>query len=209
MSDAPDRIFVSIGVSQPDGGLDVLPGAINAARRMANWAQGQNYRIVLVHDKVQQKFDDGFDYDGVEEVTTELLRTEIVKAIDEITSERELKRLVVFFAGHGAALAIGDQYWILSNWDRSPTEAIKVSGLQRMLEYYGPLRRPYMTAPHTPPATRLLRIEEVINRVALSRASIYAAIKAGTFPAQKKISARAVRWQESEINAWIDAFAQA
>lgn len=138
MSDAPDRIFVSIGVSQPDGGLDVLPGAINAARRMANWAQGQNYRIVLVHDKVQQKIDDGFDYDGVDEVTTELLRTEIVKAIDEITSERELKRLVVFFAGHGAALAIGDQYWILSNWDRSPTEAIKVSGLQRMLEYYGP-----------------------------------------------------------------------
>ena len=50
-------------------------------------------------------------------------------------------------------------------------------------------------------------VEPVINRVALSRASIYAAIKAGTFPAQKKISARAVRWQESEINAWIDAFA--
>lgn len=64
-----------------------------------------------------------------------------------------------------------------------------------------------MTAPNTPPAPRFLRIDEVSTRVSLSRTSIYAAIKAGTFPAQKKISARAVRWQESEINAWIDAFA--
>ena len=55
---------------------------------------------------------------------------------------------------------------------------------------------------------RLLRIEEVASRVALSRASIYAAIKAGTFPAQKKITARCVRWQESEISDWIDSLAQ-
>ena len=30
-----DRIFVSVAVSKPRGGLDALPGAVVAARRMA------------------------------------------------------------------------------------------------------------------------------------------------------------------------------
>jgi hypothetical protein len=128
MPNASDRIFVSIAVSRPDGGLDELPGAITAAERMAAWAQGQGYATLLLHD------------DAYSEITIDLLRDKITAAINEVTDRTELKRLVIFFAGHGAALAIGDQYWILTNWHRDSSEAIKVSSLQRMLEYYGPIQ---------------------------------------------------------------------
>ncbi|MDZ5434841.1 hypothetical protein T3H00_19510 [Pseudomonas fluorescens] len=50
MADASDRIFVSIAVSKPEGGLDPLPGAIRAAKRMAAWADAQNYKTLLLHD---------------------------------------------------------------------------------------------------------------------------------------------------------------
>ncbi|MFD0725245.1 caspase family protein [Lysobacter brunescens] len=126
MADASDRIFVSIGVSKPGGGLDPLPGAIKAAERMAGWATAQGYDTVLIHDQAHA------------EVTVDLLRDAIASAIERVTDTTELKRLVVFFAGHGAAMAVGDQYWILTHWKKRPTEAIKVSSLQRMLEYYGP-----------------------------------------------------------------------
>lgn len=126
MPEATNRVFISIGVAKPRGGLDELPGAIGAAERMAGWAAAQGYETVLIHDREHL------------EVTVDLLRKEIAAAIKQITDEAELKRLVVFFAGHGAALAVGDQYWILTNWKTRPTEAIKVSSLQRMLEYYGP-----------------------------------------------------------------------
>lgn len=126
MAEAAERIFISIAVSSPGGGLDELPGAIKAAERMAAWAKVQGYATVLVHDREHK------------EITVDLLREKIAAAIKEVTDETELKRLVVFFAGHGAALAVGDQYWILTHWKKRPTEAIKVSSLQRMLEYYGP-----------------------------------------------------------------------
>lgn len=126
MSIVSDRIFVSIGVSRPLGGLDELPGAITASERMAAWATAHGYATVLIHDAV------------LPEITIDLLRDRIATAIQEVTDQTELKRLVIFFAGHGAALAVGDQYWILTNWHKRPTEAIKVSSLQRMLEYYGP-----------------------------------------------------------------------
>lgn len=127
MPETADRLFVSIAVSKPGGDLDELPGAIKAAERMAAWAAAQGYATVLVHDRKYP------------EVTIDLLRSEIVAALKKIDeNDAGLKRLVVFFAGHGAALAVGDQYWILTNWKKRPTEAIKVSSLQRMLEYYGP-----------------------------------------------------------------------
>jgi len=126
MPERPDRIFISIGVSKPGGGLDELPGAITASERMAAWAEAQGYLTLLLHDG------------AVPEITTDVLRDRIAAAITEVTDRTELKRLVIFFAGHGAALAIGDQYWILTNWQTRTTEAIKVSSLQRMLEYYGP-----------------------------------------------------------------------
>lgn len=126
MPEGSDRIFISIGVSKPRGGLEELPGAITASERIAAWAKAQGYVTLLLHDA------------ALPEITIDLLRERIAAAIEDVTSRTELKRLVIFFAGHGAALALGDQYWILTNWKKRPTEAIKVSSFQRMLEYYGP-----------------------------------------------------------------------
>lgn len=117
---------MSIAVSKPDGGLSALPGAIKASERMAAWAEANGYISLLINDEL------------FPEVTTELLRAEISKTIEEVTNRAVLRRLIIFFAGHGAALGIDDQNWMLSNWDKRPNEAVKISSLQRMLEYYGP-----------------------------------------------------------------------
>jgi prophage regulatory protein len=50
---------------------------------------------------------------------------------------------------------------------------------------------------------RLLRLPEVESRVSLRKSSIYAGVKAGTFPAPVNLSPRAVAWPESAIQSWI------
>lgn len=129
-NEIPDKLFVSIAVSRPEN-LVELPGAITAAERMAEWASANGYATLLVHDKKHPV------------VSVELLRSEIMRAIESITKDckfQRFQRLVFFFAGHGAALAVGDQYWLLSYWQQRSSEAIKVSSLQRILEYYGPVQ---------------------------------------------------------------------
>ena len=51
--------------------------------------------------------------------------------------------------------------------------------------------------------TRLLTRREVEERVALGRSAIYELMRDGKFPEPIKVGRRAVRWYESEINAWI------
>ncbi|MET0106309.1 MAG: AlpA family phage regulatory protein [Sedimenticola sp.] len=53
-------------------------------------------------------------------------------------------------------------------------------------------------------STHLLRIDQVIEQTARSRASIYADIKKGTFPPPVKIGPRSSRWREDEVQTWID-----
>ena len=52
---------------------------------------------------------------------------------------------------------------------------------------------------------KIIRLPKVEERTGKSRSRIYADIEAGTFPKPIKLSARAVRWIESEIDAWIDS----
>lgn len=52
---------------------------------------------------------------------------------------------------------------------------------------------------------KLIRLKEVQEMVGLSSSSIYNRMSAGTFPKQKSIGDRAVAWQESDIDAWMDA----
>lgn len=52
---------------------------------------------------------------------------------------------------------------------------------------------------------RLLRLSEVAARTALGRTTIYRKMREGSFPEPLKIGARAVRWPESEIEAWLAA----
>ena len=46
---------------------------------------------------------------------------------------------------------------------------------------------------------------EVERRTGLSRSTLYRKMRDGTFPVPLKVSARAVRWRESEIRAYVDS----
>lgn len=50
-----------------------------------------------------------------------------------------------------------------------------------------------------------LRLPVVSARVGLKKSAIYAGVSDGTFPASVKIGRRAVAWQSSAIDAWMQA----
>jgi prophage regulatory protein len=54
---------------------------------------------------------------------------------------------------------------------------------------------------------QILRRPEVSRRTGLGRSALYAAIQAGRFPKQVKLSPRAVGWLEEEVTQWIEACA--
>lgn len=51
---------------------------------------------------------------------------------------------------------------------------------------------------------RLLSMEQVLDKVPVSRQQIYAWIGKGQFPKQKRISTNRVAWLESDIDDWIE-----
>jgi prophage regulatory protein len=51
---------------------------------------------------------------------------------------------------------------------------------------------------------KYLRIQQVMSRTGLSRATIYNMIKSGNFPPQTSLGARAIAWLESEIEKWME-----
>lgn len=53
------------------------------------------------------------------------------------------------------------------------------------------------------PRDRLLTRPQVEERVGLTVTTIYRKMRDGSFPEPVRISKRAVRWHESEIEAWI------
>jgi prophage regulatory protein len=55
----------------------------------------------------------------------------------------------------------------------------------------------------TPPV--ILRRKQVEARTCLPRSSLYAAIKAGTFPAPISLGEKSVGWLSHEIDAWISS----
>jgi prophage regulatory protein len=53
------------------------------------------------------------------------------------------------------------------------------------------------------PADRILRLNAVLDRTGLSRATLYRKIQDGTFPRQVRIAARCTGWRESAVNEWM------
>jgi prophage regulatory protein len=53
------------------------------------------------------------------------------------------------------------------------------------------------------PLIRMLRLPEVMSRSALRKSTIYALMKRGRFPRNRKISTRAVGWVEHEIEEFL------
>ena len=50
---------------------------------------------------------------------------------------------------------------------------------------------------------KLQRLHVVEERTGFKKSSVYAGVKAGTFPAPVRLSARAVAWREEDIDRWI------
>jgi len=51
--------------------------------------------------------------------------------------------------------------------------------------------------------SRVVRMSSLIQRVGLSRASIYRLMDQGVFPKSFKIGNSAIGWDETDIDAWI------
>lgn len=49
---------------------------------------------------------------------------------------------------------------------------------------------------------RILRLNTVLDRTGLSRATLYRKVRQGTFPRQVRIAERCVGWRESAITDW-------
>ncbi|MCK8787689.1 AlpA family transcriptional regulator [Roseomonas sp. NAR14] len=52
---------------------------------------------------------------------------------------------------------------------------------------------------------RLLRLEDVTDRVGLGRSTIYRRMGAGTFPRPMQLGGGVVRWRETDIETWLSA----
>lgn len=50
---------------------------------------------------------------------------------------------------------------------------------------------------------RLLRINEVVQRVGIARSTIWLWVKTGKFPKGKKLSSKVTVWQSQEIDSFI------
>lgn len=59
------------------------------------------------------------------------------------------------------------------------------------------------TVTHTP--RRIMRLPEVIHETGFGRSSIYQFMQQGKFPKARRIGPRAVGWDSSEIQAWVNA----
>jgi len=53
------------------------------------------------------------------------------------------------------------------------------------------------------PPDRILRLNTVLDRTGLSRATLYRKIQDGTFPRQVRIATRCAGWRESAVNEWM------
>jgi prophage regulatory protein len=61
------------------------------------------------------------------------------------------------------------------------------------------------SAPPNVSRDKVLRLPGVKSVTGLSRSSIYAGVRNGTFPAPMSLGQRAVGWAGSELLAWIEA----
>jgi prophage regulatory protein len=57
----------------------------------------------------------------------------------------------------------------------------------------------------TSPSHRIIRLPEVVDRIGMSRGSVYRLMTLGRFPKSVKLSERAVGWRESDLDAWLDS----
>ena len=118
-----ESIFVLISVHAPGGNLPPLPGAIHSAKRMLKWAKRNGY--------ITKEFLD----DGGKKVTVKQIQDGLGELINKTLQTKIIKRLVVYFIGHGL-----EDFWLLSDWNTNPGEAIHIPSSLLILEYYHPVQ---------------------------------------------------------------------
>jgi caspase domain-containing protein len=105
------RVAVIIGIENTVG-MRALPGAVQGAREMADWAHGEGWEIVYLTDE------------GDKVVT----RTAILGEIQTLVESRTVSQLLLFFAGHGQCWGLDSDFWILSGGTRDVDAGISVHG---------------------------------------------------------------------------------
>jgi prophage regulatory protein len=50
----------------------------------------------------------------------------------------------------------------------------------------------------------LYRLKELVDRLKISRSSIWAGVKDGTFPKPIRLSKRTVAWSHNQIEEWLE-----
>ena len=50
--------------------------------------------------------------------------------------------------------------------------------------------------------SRILRVQEVLDRIGVSKATLYRMVKRGDFPKQCSLGRRAVGWHSQDVDAW-------
>ncbi len=105
------RVAVIIGIENT-AGMRALPGAVQGAREMADWAQGEGWEIVYLTDE------------GDKVVT----RMAILGEIQTLVESRTVSQLLVYFAGHGQCWGLDSDFWILSGGTRDVEAGISVHG---------------------------------------------------------------------------------
>ena len=64
-------------------------------------------------------------------------------------------------------------------------------------------------APLTPATSPIMRLPSVKEATQLSRSTIYNLEAKGLFPKRVRLSARAVGWRESDVDAWLNSRTEA
>jgi hypothetical protein len=114
------RAAIFIGVDKT-GGLPVLKDAAKGAKRLAEeWAKEQpiSKRKVLTDEK--------------KPVTAGMIKA----AVRDILKPGNVEQLFIYFAGHGVNIH-RREYWLLSDADNDPQEAVNVTGSEDLARYCG------------------------------------------------------------------------
>lgn len=121
-----NKAMVIIAVSRYMGAYGDLPGTVNSARRLQEWALQESYTVLYLGD------DDETPEIAQDGITVDLLR----RRIEQFLATNFIDRLVVYFAGHGAIASDVNEFWLLTNAGTDRREAIDVEALRRSLVEY-------------------------------------------------------------------------
>jgi hypothetical protein len=113
------KACLAIGISDAPP-LDYLPGAVNGAKAIADWASKAGYETELLVDT-----DQPVSIGDVQGALNKLL-----------PKGAKTDRLIIYFAGHGFAQGVYEDLWLLSEWHQKQV-GIGIGKLLARLRRYG------------------------------------------------------------------------